>query len=149
MLLSKLTLLFLAQAAVPADPNAVSPDIALKIYDAVLNKNWGLAAALAVIGLVWATRKFVPATTKVGELVRSTWGGWALNFVFSIGGSVANAYAAGLHPTIRSLLTSVGTAFIASGGWELLKDTLLKEDAAAAQAAGQAAANNPGPTINK
>lgn len=147
-MLTKLALFVFAQnPAVPAVPQ--EPDLALRLLDAVVNKNYWLAIPLVVMGAITLLRKLVPEHTKVGGFLHSQLGGWVVNFVMTIGGGLANSFAAGVTPTPQMLIIAIGSSFAAAGGWEMTKDFIGKLTKSNAQAAGKEAEKDPGKTVNQ
>lgn len=136
----------------PADPFSNVAALAQMALWLVQHKSvWGIAA-LVVILVVGAAKKFVPATSKVGTWLNSQLGGWVTNMALANGTAFLLAALAGAHfdaMTVVTLLGSgTGVGFSATGLRELLKDVgILKPAADVAASAGQAAASNPGPTL--
>lgn len=96
--LSTLAVAFLAFGATAVAAGEVSPDdgslldLARPVMDAVMKGNYWLAAALGVILLTAATRKYLPDAYG-GRLARSQWGGRATAFLYAFAGAIANAAA--------------------------------------------------------
>lgn len=116
-----------AQASPPALP---SPDdlgaFASAIFGAVAGKQWGYLVALAVIGLVFAIRKFAgklpaPVGPALEAFFQSDPGGVILAFLVAF----ATALAAAGSLSGAVLLAALKTALVAMGGFSLINKLLL------------------------
>lgn len=125
------------------------------IYDAVMSKNYSLVAALAVVAIVWAVRKF--GTPKFPQL-QSDRAGAALAIITASTGAIATALAAGQPFTWPLALKALSTALMAAGGWSLAKKLLFPKSIEQARseavqagtvAAGAAVAPTPMDLVNK
>lgn len=124
--LSMFALAFVGFTATAIAAGAVAPDdgslldLAKPVYDAVVNGNYWLAAAVGVVFLTAATRKYLPDAYG-GKFARGQWGGRATAFIYAFAGALATTFAApGAAMSMAVLLTAfkVGTAAI--GGWMVL-----------------------------
>ncbi len=127
-----------------ADPAALSAIV----LDAVVQKKWGVLISAAIVGTMGLMKKFIPKHTKVGTWMHSKVGGWATNFTIAGAGAVLTSLLAGQAISVQLILSAVNIALGASGLYELYGDIVNKQDIAKAQAAGEAAAKDPGPTLN-
>jgi MFS family permease len=148
-------LLFFTPLALAQEPVVLpNPDenidgFAQLLWDAIMNKQWGLVASLVIMLAVAALRKWVPETTKVGAWFRSKVGGIVLNLSFTTAGAFATAFLSGHAITGPLVLKVLTVAFGASGGWAIIKNVLEALDERKAKQAGEAAASNPGSTLDK
>lgn len=105
--------------------NAVSPDdgtlldLARPIFDAIMNGQAWLAAALAVVFATAATRKYLPDAYG-GRFIRGDVGGVLTAFSISFGGALATALAAGSSMSGQLALTGLKVALAAAGGYSVL-----------------------------
>lgn len=113
-----------APGEAPEDPELSG--IAAKLYEAVLSKEWKMAAVLLVLLLGLAIRK---AATRVEFLKWFTtrWGGWTLNFTITGAGALITTLAAGMPIDSTVLLSALTVAFAAAGGIEFFKDAFGKK----------------------
>lgn len=140
----------LAQDVAPSLPNPDNIEgIAQLLWDAIMNKQWGLVASLGVMFAVAALRKWVPATTKVGAWLKSKLGGIITNFTLALSGAFATAFMSGHTITGPLVIKAIGVALGAAGGWAIVKNISEAIDEAKAKKAGEAAAADPGPTLDK
>jgi len=135
-------------AAVPAlDPEVAAIADAMKgLISAGRAGKWLLlvmfALKLVIFGLRLLAKRLPPS--KLTAALTSRWGGWALNLAGSQVGAFAAAAATGTltgDTALALIFAGVTTSLAAAGTRELVND--LKP----AQAAGLAAAANPGPTL--
>jgi hypothetical protein len=119
------------------------------IWDAIMNKQWGVVASLGVMFIIAALRKWVPSTTKVGAWFKTKLGAIITNFVLALSGALATALLSGHAISAPLIIKAIGVALGASGGWAILKNVSEAIDEARAQKAGEAAAADPGPTLDK
>lgn len=124
--LSIFALAFLSFGATAAAQSAVTPDdgslldLARPVFDAVVHGNWWLAAALGVVFLTAAAKKYLPDAYG-GRLVRSELGAMATAFVLAFGGALATTFAApGAAMTMAVLTAALKVGFFGVGGWMIL-----------------------------
>lgn len=128
-----LCLLCLSQVALagtappPPDQNASAWLQAL--YAAVIDKQWGIVAGVALIGLVYPLRLWGP------DVFKTPLGGLALAFLVSLAGTLGITLAAGAAVSLQVAVAAVTTAATAAGLWEWIKAHLPGGAAAAAKAA--------------
>lgn len=116
---------------------------ATSVLNAVQHGNWALVAALAVLALVWAARRF--GGNKF-PFLRSDAGGAVLALAMATAGAVVTALSAGSALSIALFLGALKVGFVAAGGWSTVKKLLPWIMNAKATAAGDAAvAANPAP----
>ena len=103
-------------------PTPPSPDNAeafiQTVFDAVMNKNWMWAGALALIAAVWFIRKF---GAKKIPFLGTDHGGAVLVMVTSILGAVATTLGAGKSINVGVLRQAVMIGFMGAGGWTWVK----------------------------
>lgn len=132
LLASFLVLLYLTGSAWAADaPPAPDVDAAAwvkALYTAVVGKQWGIVAGVALIGVVYPLRRFGP------NFLKTPFGGLMLAFLVSLAGTLGIALAAGAHPSLAIVVTALTTAATAAGVWEWLKAHIPGMEAAAAKA---------------
>lgn len=145
-----------AQELVPMliNPGDISVDalqhLAQVALQAVTSGNWALLAALVLVGLVWAVRRW--GASKVPFLA-SARGGALLALLGGIVGAVATALTAGAPVTAALLLKGLTVGVTAAGGWTVVRKLLFGDSAQVAirraEAAGQVAAvaAAPGATV--
>jgi hypothetical protein len=107
-----------AATAVTSD-DASLLELAKPVMDAVMKGNWWLAAALSVILLTSATRKYLPDSWG-GKYVRSDVGGMLTEFMLSFAGAIATAAAAAGTLFVMEgalALTALKIGFAAVGGF--------------------------------
>lgn len=105
------------------DPNPDNLDVfANLVIEAVKSENWALVAILGVVLVVWVLRKFGGSKIK---FLRTQRGGAVLSLVAAAVGAVATTLLTGGAFTWALALKALGTAFIASGGWTLVKHILV------------------------
>lgn len=122
--------------------------LAKLIWDAVMNKQWGLVASLAILLAVAALRKFVPETTKVGAWLRTKLGGIVTNFAITLSGAFATAFMSGHTFSADLVFKALSVALTASGGWAIYKNVREALDEKKAQEKGADAAKKPDDTLN-
>lgn len=105
----------------PPDPEKDGFAFLKAVYEAVMSKNWAWAGALALIGIVWALRKF-----GSGKLpwFKSDRGGAVLVMATSILGALATTLGAGQKMTGETVLHAVYLGFGAAGGYVWLRRML-------------------------
>lgn len=99
-------------------PDNLMP-FAAAILDAVRNSNWSLVAALAVVGLVWLTRKY---GAKRVPFLGTGAGGAVLSVAYAFGGALLNAVLAGAPISGPLLGSAFVIAFTASGGYSIFHE---------------------------
>jgi hypothetical protein len=127
-----------------ASPDVPTPDTDAAawvklLYTAVTSKEWSVLVGLVMVGIVYPFRRWG------GLLVpwfKTAFGGIVLAFLLSLATTMGLALAAGAHPTLALVATSLSTAAVAAGVWEWLKAHLPGVQAAADKAS---AAPGPGP----
>lgn len=103
-------------------------------FQAVQSGNWGMLAAVGVVGLVYAARGLLGDKFPALKTDR---GGAVLSLVAGVAGALGNAFLAGAPFTVALLIKGFSVAFMASGGWSLAKK-LLFGDAAKVKAEAKA-----------
>lgn len=103
----------------------VTPDnlteFARVVYEAARDGRWLVVAALGIVALVWATRKF--AAPKVPFFATGE-GGAILNLVTGFLLAIAGALIGGAPLSGMTLWVALQTSFVAAGGWSLVKNLL-------------------------
>jgi len=109
-----------AGAATPDDGSLL--DLARPVFDAVMHGQGWLAAALALVLVVAATRRYAPKwfPNRMSWLTTDA-GSTLATFLLSLGGAFATAFAAGAGPSIAVAKMSLGVALGAAGGYQALK----------------------------
>jgi hypothetical protein len=114
-----------APAAVEELPETAL-DAAQKLWQFIADGEWMpavfLALMLVTFGLRWGASKlsFLKFfTTRIG--------GYILVFAGSTAGVLGTSAAAGADLNMKALMTAVTVGFAAIGGWETVKDLLLKK----------------------
>lgn len=151
VLLVALPLAAYAQAAtLPQDPTDLGA-MAKLIWDAIMAKQWGLVASLAVLLIVAGLRKWLPEKSKVGAWVRSRIGGIVSNFLLTLAGAFATMFLAGQTFSADMVFKALTVSLTASGGWAIFKNVRdAIEEAKAAKAGADAAKQDPpGTAINQ
>lgn len=110
-----------AIAATPLTPDDGSLlDLARPVFDAIVHGNYWLAAALAVVLLTAAAKKYLPDAYG-GRLVRSELGAMATAFVLAFAGALATTFAApGAAMTMAVLMAALKIGTAAVGGFMIL-----------------------------
>ena len=140
---------FAADLAVFAsDPLNVEAGARLVLH-AVATGMWGLLASLAVMALVYALRKFVPAHTVVGKWFASPPGAAVISVFMSMAFGCATLFLAKEPFTLAFVLKAVGIAIGASGTWSIGKAFKEWLGQRAAEKAGAEAVKDPGSTLDK
>jgi hypothetical protein len=137
-----------ASPSLPADPTDVTA-MARLILDAVMNKQWGLLASLAVLVTVAMLRKYVPEKTKLGVWFRTRVGGIVTALLTSAAGAFATAFLAGAPFSLDLVLKALSVMLAASGGWSIFKNLRDALDEKKAQDKGREAASKPADTLDK
>ena len=132
----------------PADVSNISQD-AQFLYDAIMNKQYGLFASFAIVVVISLLRKYVPETTQVGKFFQWRIGAMITNFVLAVGGAFGTMFAAGQVFDGKMLLQALGIGFAAAGGWAIFKNIQDEISESKAQKAGLVAVKNPDETVNK
>lgn len=111
--------------AVPApalpDPEADGMGFLKTIVDAAMSRNWAWLAALALVAVVWALRRF--AGGKLPWL-KTDRGGAVLVLATSVVGALATSLGAGKALGGEVVLQAVYVGFMAAGGFTWLKRML-------------------------
>lgn len=95
-------------------------ELARPVFDAIVHGNYWLAAALGVILLTAAAKKYLPDAYG-GRLVRSELGGMVTAFALAFAGALATTFAApGATMTMLVLWAAVKIGFWAVGGFMAL-----------------------------
>jgi hypothetical protein len=113
-----------AGVALLTDPSVDPGHFAEQTYQALQHQDYRLFAALAVIGLVWAARKFggkLPG--KLGDFMRSDRGGAVLALVMGVLENVAHAALAG-SLTAHAVMDGLVNGVLAAGGYSAAKKML-------------------------
>lgn len=131
-----------------ADPNDLGA-IANLIWNAIMTKNWGLCASLAVLFSVAALRKWVPEHTVVGKWLRTRLGGIITNFAVTLAGAFSTMFLSGHTLSAEMVFKAVSVSLTAAGGWAIYKNIRDAMDEKKAAKAGEAAAATPADTLNK
>ena len=155
-----------AQATASPAASLDDPTVFLKvIFDAIENKNWGVAAAAVLVLLVALFRTFgkkihdmIPDDSAWDKpfffLYESKLGGWVLNTVTATAGGFGTALLAGATIDFTLVRTILGISFTAAGIWSAVKDAMEYFGKAkvpptdGAAKAGADAAANPGTQLN-
>ena len=107
---------------IPPTPDATTQQYADLIYNAVLNSNWRVLAALALIGVVACIRWLAPKMhNKLGVFLNSDRGGVVLVILGGLGGALSTAVFAGKLITGHLIVNGLVVGFIAAGGWNVIK----------------------------
>jgi len=109
-------------AGVPDGPTLY--ELAKPVLEALTHGQYAVSAALALVFVAAAVRKYGTRLPYVGKWF--TWtttdeGGTALVFLGSIGGAFATAVTAGSAPSLALLWMAVKVAFAAAGGYTAAK----------------------------
>lgn len=109
-----------ASAASPDDGNLL--DLAKPVFEAVMHGQGWLGAALALMLIVAAVRRYLPKwfPSRFGWLTSGA-GTTASTFLFSFGGALSTAFAAGAGPSFALFRMASLVAMTAAGGYEALK----------------------------
>lgn len=113
---------FAADAVAPTDASIT--DLAKPVYDAFAAGHYMAAAALALV-LSVALLKRYSGTGKVGTFVHSDVGGALTTLTMAFFGAIATATAAGATWHWSMLSTAGYVAFIAAGGYALVKKLVV------------------------
>jgi hypothetical protein len=99
------------------------------VYRAVADHDYKVAAALALVALVWAARTF--GASKIPWL-KTDRGGVALALGVSLAGAMASALMAHAKLTAHTFLVALQVGVLAAGGWTMVKRLLWPKDSPAA-----------------
>lgn len=135
-------------APILGDPTDIH-QMAQLVLNAVMTKQWGLLASLAVLITVASLRKYVPEKTKVGVWVRTRLGGIITNLLITLAGAFSTLFLSGAPFSLDMVLKALSIALGASGGWAIWKNIKDAMDEKKAQAAGEAAAAKPTDVLNQ
>lgn len=121
------------------------PAIAGLVLAAVTTSNWAAVAALAVVLLVWAARRF---GGNLWPWLLTPRGGASLVLLWSIAGAIATALIAGQPLSLGLVLSALTTGAVATGIRKLVlsftaADPLPAIEAAGVQAAAAVGARDP------
>jgi hypothetical protein len=113
-----------------ASPAVVSIDAdpvgwARGLYDAVRTGAWPMAAGLALIGVVWAGRRWGGALLP---WLKTDRGGVALVLATSTLGALGTAWAAGAAPDGKAALAALQVGLLAIGGYTGLRKLIWPAD---------------------
>lgn len=123
--LSTLAVAFFSFGATATAANAVAPDdgslldLARPVLDAIVAGHGWLAAALAVVMIVAAVRRYLPDAYG-GKFARSDVGGIVAAFAVAFAGAVATSLTAGAAMSAGIALAAVKVALGAAGGYSIL-----------------------------
>lgn len=132
LLLMAMTGLAVAGVAPPA-PDVDASAWAQALYTALVAKQWGIVAGVALIGLVYPLRRFGPS------ILKTPFGGLVLALLTSLSATFGIALAAGAPITLALAASAIATAATAAGVWEWLKSHIPGVEQAAAKASTPAA----------
>lgn len=107
----------------------------------------GMGALLYLVNLLFRKgvfKKLPPG--KVSDFVNSKKGGWIINIALAVGGGAMSMFGAGTPISIGSVISMLLKAGVAAGVAVAANE--LQKDVSAAKTAGEAAAKDPGPSIN-
>lgn len=109
--------------AIAAEPLADGSlvDLAKPVLDAVMGGNWWLGAALALVFATTGLRRYGGARWP---WLKTDEGGTLTTLMLSLGGALATALAAGTAPSLGLLVTALGVAVGASGGYTAIRRLL-------------------------
>lgn len=96
-------------------------EFAKLVFQAASEGKWLSLVALALIGIVWAVRKY--GAPKVPFFATSE-GGAIVNIVTSFVLALSGALLAGTPPTWGMAWVALQTSFLAAGGWSLVRNLL-------------------------
>lgn len=141
---------FAQTATLPQDPTDLGA-MAKLIWDAIMAKQWGLVASLAVLLTVAGLRKWLPEKSKVGAWVRTRIGGILSNFVLTLAGAFATMFLAGQVFSADMVFKALTVSLTASGGWAVFKNIrdAVEEAKAAKQGDDATKQDPPGTAINQ
>lgn len=106
-------------------------DLAKPVYDAIVNGEWWMAAALGLVLAVTAFKRYAGSVPKYGpalvKFANSDEGGPILVLVGAFGGAVATGLAAtgASSLTLALALTAAKVAVSAAGGYTLVKKLII------------------------
>jgi hypothetical protein len=106
----------------PPDPGADLPGFLKLIKDAAAAKDWKLAVVLALVLIVWLTRKVggkIPG--PVGKFLTSDAGGVITTFLYAFSGVLAAALSMKASLDLHLVGEALLLAFTAMGGWVAFK----------------------------
>lgn len=119
-LLSLTATVFAAGEVLPPDSSLL--DLAQPVFHAVMAGQGMLAAALALILVVAAARRYLPQfLPAAGPFIKSDAGSMLSTFLLSLGGAFATAFTAGAALSLGVAKAAFGVAFLAAGGYQGLK----------------------------
>jgi hypothetical protein len=109
-----------ATATMSGDPLA---ELAKSMVDAIMAGRYLATAALAVVLIVALAKRYAPG--RFGEFLQGDLGGALATFVTSLSGALATVFLAGDSPSWEMVKTAAGIAFVAAGGYALVKKLLV------------------------
>lgn len=122
-------------ATMPA-PSVEIPDLgadpvgwASRLYEAVRSGSWVLVVGLALIGAIYAVRRWVLASWAWAQTDR---GGVAVAGGVALAGALANATLAGEWPDGKTLVAALQVALVAMGGYTGVRKLLWPQPAVTA-----------------
>lgn len=111
-----------AGATATPDPGVDPTAYAKDALDAMRTKNWRMLAALALIGLTWAGRKFaIKLPGKAGAFFATDRGGAVLALLMGIFGGMGTALFAAKAFGWHLLTDGIVMGFTAAGGYAVLR----------------------------
>jgi len=129
----------------PSDPGSV----AKMLMDAVMKKQWGIVASLALTAVIAGLRKWTPEASAFGKWMRSKLGALITNFALALGTAFLTLFVAGEAFNFPLVVKALSIALGASGGWSIFKAITEAIAEKKAQTAGAAAVVAPTDTLNK
>lgn len=97
--------------------------LAGQLYQAVMGGQWALFAALLLMGIIYALRKYLAPKLP---LLATDEAGVLMAFFGSLSGAFATAFAAGQTFSLALCWTAFKVAFLAMGGYVALKKLFAK-----------------------
>lgn len=113
-----------ALAQTLADPSSNPSGWFEGLYTAVVSSDWKHAAALALIGVVYAVRKWGPE--KISWFKESARGGAVLVVLLAVIGGTANSLIANGGVSLKTFAVAIQIALEASIGWMALFKALVE-----------------------
>ncbi len=110
-----------APTEAPVDPEQNLGAYLGRLFEAVKSGEWLLAAALAVIGLTWALRRW---GAKLIPWLGTDRGGVVVAGVSAFALGLANAGIAGKPVDVTLVVTALEVALLAMGGWAGIRKLL-------------------------
>ena len=150
-------LIALPIAALAQDPAAVDPVNLLAqgvktLAESAQSKNWALFIPTLIVLLVTAVRwlgsKLAAEGTLFRKFLSNKWTKWGMNFATAFCGALVGAATAKMPVTANLIINALMMAFAAAGGVEFFRDVVDSVSKDKATTAGNAAAKDPGSTLN-